>query len=62
MDRLGDVEPQVRASAAWSLASVDGGDAAQSALRAALRDPDPEVRRAAKGALRRAGPGPGSPP
>ena len=52
---LADAEPQVRASAAWTIAAVGADAAAVEALRPALRDPDGEVRRAAAGALARAG-------
>ena len=47
----GDREPQVRAAAALSLAVVEPGEPADEALRRALDDPVPEVKRAARSAL-----------
>lgn len=46
----GDREPQVRVAAAFSLAVVEPGEPADEALRRALDDPVPEVKRAARAA------------
>lgn len=52
---LRDGNTEVRRSAAWSIGHVGGAQAAASALREALKDPDREVRDAAARVLERIG-------
>jgi epoxyqueuosine reductase len=52
VDRLGDADPVVRASAAWAIGRI-GEPSTLPALREALGDPDPEVRNSAALAIER---------
>jgi epoxyqueuosine reductase len=52
IDRLGDPDPVIRASAAWALGRI-GSPVAVPALRQAVEDPDPEARRSITRAIDR---------